>query len=494
MKARRGVASGALAVVAMVAAACTGGGDIEVLVDDSTDPVVLLGEAVEATSQQSGRFTQTMTTEFSDLELPESDQHVEDVGQMEVVVAGEFDGFDLALSFEFRASDESESFGPVHGDVRVVDGRMYQSTAFILSLMADDDDLSGGAAGVESAPDLFGSELFDGRDWVGTSLRDPLLGGLVGLEGSGFAGWAYGSGGLLGVLSPVAEEVHDVVALDDGEIDGVAYRRVSTRWKGVDGLRSSGLGLLAALEGNGDELARLERISAYHHEHEGLDLEVWIDNDGLVRRLIAESFSTVDPQYRECLLLVSSSARMSMQLDIFDIGADVDIVAPDPSDVASWDEQFLAGPLTDGPDGLGGSPDSVELPSLADLLTEYDVSEQERAELEAELAEHADLLGVDPASLPERNIEELVALLEQLVDEFEQLPTYDSPFGPMNEYSLRAMVEMGMSMEGVDPELAADLSPEQMVDLMEMYLSNPDNSAGLGAGGFGGDLFEGCPA
>lgn len=461
-----------VATAALVVGACTGDGDIEVLVDDGTDPSVLLGEAIERTAGLSGRYTQTIVMEFSGLGLelgedPESGD-VPLTERVEVAVDGEFDGSDLRAVM--TVSDGNEV---TDAEWRATGEAVYRT--------------------VDPTMDAEIIDLLDGRTWIEDRSSDLSSSAESGdpLDAL-FLGRPSDLVGLLGSIESAADEV---VLLDPGEIDGSPHRRFAARLHMADdGWFNTSAGF------DGEAVARAARIAEYRHDHLAMDVEVWVDAEGFVRRVVAETFDDVEPQYRECFLLFGAFGDFAVQVDLGELGTEVEIVAPDPSDLVTADEyeQLMGwGPHDDAAldalrewDGEGTPP----LPDEFDEEVEWEATEGDRDYLEERIGDYAVLLDIDPATLPERSLDELAALEEQLEVALEQLPTYDTPLGPHNEFTLREMVRMGMEWEDVDPALADDLTPEQLVELMEAYLSNPDSALGP-AGGFGGDeMFEGCPA
>lgn len=313
MRTRRLGLLAAVVAAMLVIGACTGDGDIEVLVDDGTDPSVLLGEAIDRTVSQSGRLVQTTVMEPRDpLELePDSSVIVENlIPGMELRLEGEFDGGDFRVDMTMDAG-----VGAEQGTYLVVGGELYRT--------------------VDESADRLALDALDGRTWIevthwaGSSTADPPVSG-PDAEGDPLAGIDT-PGDVVGALESF-RELLDLTELDPGEIDGVEYRRLRGRYDGTSGIPVGAFGATIDEE----ERARWERIEAYRADRQWIQTEVWIDDAGFVRRLVMDSVDEVEPQYRVCFLLHPSSTRM--QLDLFDLGADVDISAPDPSDVMPAEE------------------------------------------------------------------------------------------------------------------------------------------------------------
>jgi len=172
-------------------------------------------------------------------------------------------------------------------------------------------------------------------DGTSTYLKIPMLSMLTGTDGwlsvtpedMGVAEESLGLGfGTSGNPTQLLETLRGV----SGEIDEVGREVVrdveTTRYRVV-------VDLAAAAEAVPDELR-----DAYEQQMAGLELgelplDVWIGDDGLVRRMAVDFADLLGGMDDEALEGLDSGA---MVIELFDYGTDIDIELPDPSEVTPF--------------------------------------------------------------------------------------------------------------------------------------------------------------
>lgn len=432
---------GIAGVVALVVAAsgCTIGDDsTEVIVDDGGDATTVLTEAMASLQQGSGRFRQAVTL------AEESASSGESVGVIQL--EGSFDGADVEVTSTLDMGAEADEAAPMITRQRTIGDVQY--------LSLEGEPLPGWEEGT----------------WVATELDDT----------TDSFDWMFGTTNLLSRHgAEVVGSVEGLAERPPAELDGVTYRAFG----GSVGIEAATALLWdgTALEEIEDETEgmpeaardRYDRIRAYEAEHTSIELEVLVGEDGSLRRLVLEGTSEVEDRYADCMEL-GSSGDFRLEFEVFDRGAPVVIEAPDPASVRSAEDMVDV--------GVGGS-------------------EEERAAVrpmfEEEVRAGADLIGLDPASIPSMSHDELLDALDRIDVAIDALPTTDTVMGPLSRPELLEMVKLGMEIENVDPSIADSLTDEQLGELIDAYRSA--ESAGPDAQPSEEELseelyFEGCPA
>lgn len=385
--------------VAMLLLACTGGDDgTEVIVDGGqTDPSAVVAEAGGRTEVTSGRVRQSFEMDFSAMLGSFSSDAAEAGGQlstMRMEFEGTFTGSSIAgdVTFHVDGSDAGESFEERFRMIDV-DGVGYTDTSSVGLLTSELDDLAdqlreaaGGRTWFESAPVDRESAESDPSEMFGLDTPNQAL-------------------QILGELDEVRE-------LEPVRVDGVELARFSGR-AGIETYETPGTGENAG-EDDGVDPARQERIDEYRNAHQWLEVEVLIDPDGYVRQLDLRSRDEVEDRYRECFQLFPVGG-VAMSVEFWDLGAPVQIVAPDPADVMPYEEQDRI------MNSWSGSGEAV-MPDDEALVGEEPVTVVEgspippgmRAFFEEELRAGAAEIGLDPASIPSMTDEELLAAGERL--------------------------------------------------------------------------------
>jgi hypothetical protein len=442
---RRFGITGAVALV-VAASGCTIGDDsTEVIVDDGGDAMAALSVAMGSLQEGSGRFRQSV----SFLEGAGTDEEFAGAMQIE----GSFDGTDVEAVSTMDFDAGSDSPEPIVTRQRTVGSSHYMA--------------------YEGAPsDLPGWS--DGT-WIVYDLEDPDE--VIDPTGGLMAPVLQDSSALLDSVEGLAEA-------PPVDLDGTAFRvfEGSVGLDGAEALLSSGSDSYDETEGmSTEERARFERIRAYESARTPIQMQVLVGDDGSLRRLTLEGTSDIEPRYEGCWVL-SSGGDFRLELEVYDRGAPVEIVAPDPATVRSSDDPSLFG------------PDSDELDvGEADML---------RGFIEDEVREGAWVVGVDPASIAGLSDHELRDLQQRIAEAAEQLPVVETALGPMNRLELLRTVAIGLEMEGVDPSAVEGLDDQQLADLIDSYLEeNPelaptsgDDVESLPEDEVSDVYVEGCPA
>lgn len=442
---RVGVAG--VAALLIAATGCTLGDDsTEVVVDDGGDAMATLSGAMDSLQVGSGRFRQTVS-------------FVEDPGTPEEVAGefrleGSFAGTDVEATSTFDFGDGPDAPEPV-----VTRQRTIGSTSYFAYEGAP-DDFAGWPDGTWIEYDLDDTDEADMIDPTG-GMMPPFL-----QDGAALVDSVEG----LAEASPV-------------ELDGTSFRSFegSVGMEGAEALLSSGAEPYDEFEGmSAAERARFERIRAYESARTPIQMEVLVGDDGSLRRLTLEGSSDIEPQYADCWMLSEGDFRF--ELEVFDRGAPVEVVAPDPSTVRAWDDADLSGWFADDP--------------------EFDEDGMMRGFLEEEVRAGAWVVGLDPATIGDLSDGELVDLQQRIAEASQQLPTVETVLGPMNRLELLSTVAIGLEMEGADPASVEGLSDQQLAELIDAYLTeNPDLAPttaeepelSLEDEEYGFD-YEGCPA
>jgi hypothetical protein len=436
-----------MAALLIAAAGCTLGDDsTEVVVDDGGDAMATLSGAMESLQVGSGRFRQTVS-------FVEAGGTAEEFAG-EFRLEGSFTGTDVESVSTFDFGDMPE---PVVTRERAIGSKRYTTT-------------EGSPDGVPGWPD---------GTWVEYDLEDED----EVIDPTG------------GMMSPFLQDGAALVDSVEGlaqaspvELDGTSFRSFegSVGLEGADALLSGGEEPYDETEGmSADDRARFERIRAYESARTPIRVEVLVGEDGTLRRLILEGTSDIEPQYARCSALFAGG-DFRFELEVFDRGAPIEIVAPDPATVKAWDDPSLFGSFADDP--------------------EFDEDGMMRGFLEEEVHAGAWVIGLDPATIPALSDDELVDLQQRIAEASQQLPTVETVLGPMNRLELLSTVAIGLEMEGADPASVEGLSDQQLAELIEAYLTeNPDLAPTNGDEGMTDDAladeelisdeyFEGCPA
>lgn len=385
---------------AMLTLACTGGDDgTEVIVDGGqTDPSAVVAEAGGRTEVASGRVRQSFEWDFSDWGGPSD-------------APGQADGDPAAgtMSAEFEGTFTGSS---IDGDMGIrIDGSVEAERLDERFRLIEVD----GVAFSDAPPgSLFMGELggdvtvelrraAGGRTWFESAQREPDTD-------------ANDRSTVFGLDTPnralqVLGELDEVRELDPVAVDGTEL----TRFAGRASLGSFDRAAEAGVEdvdGSAD-LARQQRIEAYSEAHQWLEVEVHIDPDGYVRRLELRSRDEVEERYRDCMALIPIGGVVT-SVEFWDLGASVDIVAPDPDDVMPYEEQQRVMADWFGSE-QGGLLDIG--PSDGDELSEDDAMPPGmRAFHEEELRAGAAEIDLDPASVASMTDDELLSAWERLWD------------------------------------------------------------------------------
>lgn len=141
--------------------------------------------------------------------------------------------------------------------------------------------------------------------WMRVDTRLPQSAGGMGELG------ALGSGGPTGYLDALRSVTHEISDLGSESIDGVTTRHLRTTLDMDNLLGPNGTGLADLLRSAGGGGVDIGPI--------GVDL--WIDGDGLPRRMTM------------AMTMSSAGQKMSLTMDmrLHDLGAQVDIILPDPA-------------------------------------------------------------------------------------------------------------------------------------------------------------------
>jgi hypothetical protein len=376
---------------AMLTLACTGGDDgTEVIVDGGqTDPSAVVAAAGGRTEVTSGRVRQSLEMDFSAM-----------TGSFDEAEAGAVAN---AMRMEFEGTFTGSS---IAGDVTLqVDGPDAEAVEERSRVISTD-----GATYSDAPP--FGMSFFGGDDAFDEQLRSAA-GGRTWFESEAvdLDDAESDPSTMFGLDTPnqalqILGELDEVRELDPVRVDDVELARFAGR-AGVDSMDGPN-----TMEIAGDDAAaaaRQQRIEDYRDAHQWLEVEVLIDPDGYVRQLDLRSRDEVEEQYRECIELFGIGG-VAMSVEFWDLGAAVEIVAPDPADVMPYEEQERV-----WADWFGsGFGSSYSAPVTGDEPSP--IPPGMRAFYEEELRAGAAEIGLDPASIPSMPDDELMAAAERLWD------------------------------------------------------------------------------
>jgi hypothetical protein len=382
---------------------CTGGdGGEEVIVDGGqTDPSAVVAEAGGRTEVTSGRVRQSFEMDFSAMTGSFGDADEVEAGlvanAMRMEFEGTFTGSSIAgdVTFQVDSPDPDEAFEERSRMILTDGGAYSDSPAFGMSFFGRDNGL--------------GEQLRSaaaGRTWFENGAAD-----LDEPESD--------SSTMFGLDTPnqalqILGELDEVRELDPVRVDDVELARFAGR-AGVDSFDGPAT---AEIDGSDDgpDPVRQQRIAEYRDAHQWLEVEVLIDSEGYVRQLDLRSRDEVEERYRDCIELFGVGG-LTVSVEFWDLGAPVEIVAPDPADVMPDEEQARV-----MADWFGSG--SAFLPDLEALGGEESMSDGEvppmppgeRALYEDELRAGAAEIGLDPASIPSMTDDELLAASDRLWD------------------------------------------------------------------------------
>lgn len=478
---------GSLAAVAL-AAGCTGDEGVQV-VTEGADSAAALTAAVDATPT-SGRFVATMRMEMPDMawtdDEPVDDEVTDETvsgepgfempSTMETSVEGEFSGDDVraVVSGDF-------GFGDFRSESMQVGDRIFTSadtmTQMFDAFETGDESMDSMLSGQRSSLE----EAIGGKQWIASAapeVDDEMY------DTSGLGGLLYGGGSLNAVVDPtvVLEDVAEVRELDPVDDAGERLRRFAGV-AAVDEL--FGPGAMEPEDTSPEATARVERIEAYAASRSTSSVEVLVGPDGFVRRIQLELTDDVEDQYRDCIFLTNGGS-MSMTIELSDLGAPIEIAAPDPATVIEQSELDETGGMF-GLDDEGG---------LSDDYSETELFGREYAD--EMLVEGASIIGLDPATIPSMTDEQVDDSLAQVEEVAATLPTFDTPLGPQNRLEMLSSIRVGTDMLGIEPLDLSAQTDQQLADLITKFIEEEGMDFGLtddaGLDDPDYDEFEGCPA
>lgn len=479
MSSRIGTRARTLGAATLVGAAllagCTSDDGIEVVVDDGGDAMATLSDAVARTQGLSGEFTMVSHTDMSEQmaamtdDMPEElrDEARLDDGRWSVEVSGRFDGDDMdavvSRTGDMFGSEDAE--GAAEARFVVVGERAFRSVEPF-----DEEEIA---------------EALGTRRWI--EEEAPDRDDLAELEGMG-----YGPGamvllggalptdvlGSLGDLEQLVDLREAAAAAFDGE-EMRSFRATFSQealWPGDDGF-DPGQDLTP------EQQARAARITAYRHEHVRSEVEVLVDGEGLVRRVEVTTTDDIEASYRDCMQMYGMGDS-SMVIELRALGGPVEIATPDPSDVmppdeydALW-EQVMAEDMAEEVDGLDLSEEEIRTMIGDEGAGDLEALEAEgRRWLEQGVVDGADLIGLDPATVPAMTDDELYAAQQRIWEAESTLPRTPTALGEMTRTELFWHVRQGMEREGIDPAMADGMTNEQLAGLIDAYMADPELAA-----------------
>lgn len=375
---------------AMLTLACTGGdGGTEVIVDGGqTDPSAVVAAAGGRTEVTSGRVRQSFEMDFSAMTGSFDDSDEVEAGlvanAMRMEFEGTFAGSSIAGDVTFQADGPDAEAIEERSRVIVTDGVAYSDSP------------------------AFGMSFFGGDDGFGEQLRSAAAGRTWFENGAADLDEAESDPStMFGLDTPnqalqILGELDEVRELDPVRVDDVELARFAGR-AGVDSFDGPAT---AEIDGSDDgpDPARQQRIAEYRDAHQWLEVEVLIDPEGYVRQLDLRSRDEVEERYRDCIELFGVGG-LTASVEFWDLGAPVEIVAPDPADVMPDEEQarVMADWFGSGSALLPEGEWSPIPPGM-------------RALYEEELTAGAAEIGLDPASIPSMTDDELMVAVERLWD------------------------------------------------------------------------------
>lgn len=226
------------------------------------------------------------------------------------------------------------SFATPDGDVDIVATGVFAGERMRMELDFGAAVAGLGAAGGEAPPPGFDEPMEMIVDGTTAYLRVPMLEMLTGTSGwlrasaeeLGASGESFGLGAGASDPSQLLETLRgvagDVVEVGPEEVRGVS----TTRYRATIDLAEA---LEAAPEAQRERLEA--QLDGFGTDGVTLPVEVWIDDDGLPRRMsidlagVAEMANELGP-----------GGRASMTIEFFDYGDDITIELPDPADTTAF--------------------------------------------------------------------------------------------------------------------------------------------------------------
>lgn len=379
---------------AMLTLACTGGDDgAEVIVDGGeTDPSAVVAAAGGRTEVTSGRVRYSAEIDFSSigpLAGPDEAASNNAAPTMRVEFEGAFSGssIDVEGVVGFDAPDAGEA---VDERFRLIefDGVAYtDSTPGMAGMGSELSDLAeqlraaaGSRTWFESPPVDRASAESDPSEMFGLDTPNRAL-------------------QILGELDEVRE-------LEPVRVDEVELARFAGR-AGIDTYEKPGTGENAG-DDEGVDPARQERIDEYRDAHQWLEVEVLIDPEGYVRQLDLRSRDEVEDRYRDCIALFGIGDATA-SVEFWDLGARVEIVAPDPADVMPYEEQErIMNSWSESGQALLPDDGALAGEEPVTVVAGSPMPPEERAYWEEFLRVAYEESGRDPASIPSMTDQELL--------------------------------------------------------------------------------------
>ncbi len=238
---------------------------------------------------------------------------------------------------------------PVVGEVTIVTEGAYDQAAGRAQITTDTGSIFGGLGGEDLGElgDVLGGEWEVVVDGTTAYLRMGGVGALLGADTEWVSLPSEADAMAASPAGPVgAEELLDVLAgvAEVSEVGSEDVRGVATTHYTATVDADALVEMSAAdAEAQGADPAEVDQAVAAL-EAAGVELgvipvDVWVDGDGLVRRVtMAMSVAGLGSVGGD-----GDGATMEVTAEYFDFGAPVDIVVPDPSEVTTIDPEQLAG-------------------------------------------------------------------------------------------------------------------------------------------------------
>ena len=444
----RVVAGALVPLIAGVGLVACSGSDGELVITDDGDAEESLASAAE-TLAGTGRFR--MSADFGDF------------GQMSQ--EGEFAGDDIAARMKFEPGEDidpqevDEDWGPT--EIRLVGGVGYERRT-----PADD--------GWWRVPD---HEVDESESALSFDQMAAILRG--------------------------AEEVRQSGSDDlDGEPIRVFTGRISlARMNEMLG-ETDEPG--SATQGeDAPDWSRIQRLQQLYEEAVTFDVTVTVDSADRLRRISLDSNSDLPASLEDCAYFepMGSVFDMTIDLEVFDLGAEITIAAPDPATVTdrpSSGIEFDGDRIVSNESTLETSDGTLPRSVVRSLL--LDAAGEELADLAPD--EVSALSDADAVALYEQLKSArggFVYAFEDAGDESEAPglteeavgPTFETSDGDWTRGDLEAWVADDADRIGVDIAAIPEMSDQDLVAAYEKTLDLPGRED---TDSFETDLFEGCPA
>ncbi len=463
----------------LAASGCSSGDEGKVVAAGDTAEAEVLS-AIEATRATSGRF----------------DMAVEPIGSedFEGGVRGEFDGPDhLADSWEELGSleyddrteaDESDAPAGEDDPTRTVDRVLhvddrsfvsFDTLAEMAGVMDEEDHDSG------PAPDV------DARiEWLETT----ELG-------------SSDEHGMLEMLTFGSELIRPFAMLDELEAiesdgnaeleDGTATRRYTASISGKEFFEAMGfdgsLQLFPELppdqelsEEELEDQRRMEAIERYGIDRTRLEVELHLDEAGLLRRTVVSVRSDIESDYADCLMLEEVAPAIRFSTDYSDLGDEIEIAVPDPDTVITPDAaialfpDFFAMFDEDSVDegtfeeqGDWQAPYFNEDGTVRTVQTVH--GERVLAAVEDDLAKFGSVIDLDEEHVWEMTPEEMVEAYDRASAVLAGMPRTTTSMGDLTRVELLFNVRVGMEEADIDPSTADPLTDQQLGALIDQYVA-----------------------